>query len=212
MKLAVFYHAKISGEGIPDEEYALELVMHQMLLLRKVGLESKAEKILLGVNGGSGDALTIASMAHGNATVIAHGEKSRTEIPTLNLLRDWARGKSDWGALYFHTKGVTHPHAASYARWRERMEYACITNWQRCVRDLQSGADAVGCHWLTPEKFRGAVTSPFFGGTFWWSRTEYINQLPALPEPTWKNRYEAESWIGRRRPYPIVVDYNPGWP
>lgn len=212
MKISVFYHCKISGEGIPSNDTALEIMAQQMHALGESGLADAASEIQIGVNGSPGDALLVSAFAPAKVSLHVHGPEARTEIPTMNLIRGWLPGKHDWAVLYFHTKGVTHPGEASYDRWRERMQQACVWNWRRCVEDLRRGRDACGCHWLTPEQFPGAVTSPFFGGTFWWAKAEYLMQLPPLPEPTWQNRYEAESWIGRRRPYPRVADYIPGWP
>lgn len=212
MKLAVFYHCKLSGEGIPDNDAAIVLLCHQMHALKASGLAVQAQEIHLGINGTDGDALLAGCFSPPRSVLHVHGSGARTEIPTLNLLREWLPSHPDWHALYHHAKGVTHPRDEFYARWRQRMENACVWNWQRCVTDLEKGYEAVGCHWLTPQQFPGTVTSPFFGGTFWWARSEYLAQLPPLPEPTWANRYEAESWIGRRRPYPRVMDYYPGWP
>lgn len=209
MKIAVWHHSKTSGSGIPDEEFAVSVFAWQMKHLKESGLEDAASEIHLGINGDEASALLPLSFAPGKCSIHIHGS-AVSEIPTMKLLRAWL--KPGWAVLYHHTKGVTHPGQESYDQWRWRMEYACVQEWRRCVRDLGRGYDAVGCHWLTPQKYPGMVTSPFFGGTFWWSRSEYLLQLPDLPEPTWENRFEAESWIGRRRPYPTVMDYHPGWP
>lgn len=210
MKIAVWYHCKIRGEGIPNEETALVVMASQMHVLKESGLAKAADTVHIGINGDMGDALLVGCFAPQQTAITTHGKSARTEIPTMKLLRESL--EPGWAVLYHHTKGVTHPGHAAYDNWRGRMQSACVQEWQRCVEDLKRGAEAVGCHWLTPEKFPGAVTSPFFGGTFWWARSDYLLQLPELPPPTWENRFEAESWIGRRRPYPRVVDYIPGWP
>jgi hypothetical protein len=210
--IALWHHSKISGEGIPNPDFAADVLVSQMLALEKSGLAAAASEIHHGIIGPYGDIITLAMLANNKAEIHCHGEHARTEIPTLNLIRQWLPAHPDWLVLYHHTKGVTHPGEKSYEVWRQRMEDACVWNWQQCVADLEAGYEAVGCHWLTPEKYRAAVTSPFFGGTFWWSTSRYLSQLPELPEPTWLNRFEAESWIGRRRPYPRIRDYYPGWP
>lgn len=212
MNLAVFYHCKISGEGIPSEDYATNVMVMQLQALGLSGLNDAASEIHIGINGSDGDALMVGCFASSKAVLHPHGREARTEIPTQKVIESWLPSHPDWYVLYHHTKGVTHPGQPAYDNWRNRMGHACVSNWRRCVADLDAGAEAVGCHWLTPEKFPGMVTSPFFGGTFWWARAAYLLQLPKLPEATWENRYEAESWIGRRRPYPRVVDYLPGWP
>lgn len=208
--LSVWYHCKISGEGIPDPEYAMLVLASQMDALKQSGLADAASEIHVGVNGPDSDALLAAAFSPEKAQLHIHGPEARTEIPTMEALRKTLR--PGWYYLYHHTKGVTHPHQLPYEVWRGRMQTACVENWRYCIGDLDRGLDAVGCHWLTPERYPSAVTSPFFGGTFWWARSEYLMQLPVLPAATWANRFEAESWIGRRRPYPRIQDYYPGWP
>ena len=209
MKLAIFYHCLLSGPRLPSEDFALAILAEQMHALKESGLFDAAQQRCFCVNGGDGDFLTLGSLAPAPGNIVAHHD-GQSEIPTMNLLRQ--NLKPGWFVMYHQMKGVTHPGEVSYENWRRRMEHACVWNWQRCVADLERGYDAVGCHWLTPERFPGAVTSPFFGGTYWWARSEYLMQLPPLPADTHANRYEAESWIGRRRPYPRVQDYIPGWP
>jgi hypothetical protein len=210
--IAVFYHCKIDGEGIPNPNHACNVMEHQMSALRQSGLSDAAQEIHVGINGTASDSLTVAALSPDKAQIYIHGPLARTEIPTMQVIYSWARTHPDWYLIYHHTKGVTHPGEHAYDVWRQRMEDNCVWNWRQCVADLDAGYDAVGCHWLTPERYAAAVTSPFFGGTFWWSKSKYILQLPKLPAPTWENRFEAESWIGRRRPYPVVRDYFPGWP
>lgn len=214
MKLAVWYHCKLYGDGIPSEDFAVGIMLGQMQALKSSGLSAAASEFHLGINGDSGMGLLALSLVPDNTAPILHlhGSSAKSELLTTAALRAWLPGHEDWFVLYHHIKGVTHPGEASYDRWRWRMENACVNNWQRCVNDLSRGYDAVGCHWLTPERFPGSVTSPFFGGTFWWATAKYLAQLPPLPEASWQNRFEAESWIGRRRPYPKVRDYHPGWP
>jgi hypothetical protein len=212
LNIAVFYHCKLAGEGIPSEDFAAGVMFAQMNALKTSGLADAASEIHIGVNGDDGQALLAAALAPPKARLHVHGNAARSEIPTQKIIEQWLPTHPDWFVLYHHSKGVTHPNEVSYNNWRGRMEDACIVNWRQCVADLQQGFDAVGCHWLTPEKFPGAVKSPFFGGTFWWATAKYLLQLPRLPEATWQNRFEAESWIGRRRPYPRIRDYFPGWP
>ena len=77
---------------------------------------------------------------------------------------------------------------------------------------LAKGRDSCGAHWMTPEQFPGKVKSPFWGGTFFWATAKFLLSLPPLPPPTWKNRFEAENWIGRGPSRPSVTDYHNGWP
>lgn len=209
--IAVFYHCLLSSkERHIDPDYALALIAAQMNALKQSGLADAASAIYVCVNGSESDATAVACLAPEKAVVIHHGADATTEIPTLNVLRDWLPQHPNWCVLYHHTKGVSTPNQAD--GWRRRMENVCVWGWNECVRSLQQGYEACGCHWLTPEKHVGAVTSPFFGGTFWWATSNYLSTLPPLPEPIWANRYEAEVWIGRGPRRPRVRDFIPGWP
>lgn len=209
MKIAVWYHCVLSGLRIPREDHAISILSEQMRAIKLSGLFDIADQRCFCVNGGDGDFLTLCSLAPVPGNIVAHHE-GQSEIPTLNLLRE--NLKPGWFVMYHQIKGVTHPGEKLYEVWRGCMERACVWNWRRCVADLERGFDAVGCHWLTPQQYPAHVTSPFFGGTFWWAKSDYLLQLPALPADTHENRYEAESWIGRRRPYPRVMDYHHAWP
>lgn len=213
MKIAVFYHCILSGGTIPiDTSYACALMADQMDALKESGLLAACDDFFIGINGGGEDVQIAKMIAPAKAKLLAHGPNTTTEIPTMKCLQGWALQNPDCRFMYHHIKGVTHPGDANYQRWRENMEKVCVWGWRNCIENLDSGFDAAGAHWLTPEKYPSIVQSPFFGGTFWWATARYLMQLPDLPEPTWQNRFEAEGWIGKRRPYPRVIDYSPYWP
>jgi len=107
--------------------------------------------------------------------------------------------------LYAHTKGAYHPNPLNTA-FRRSMTSFLVRDWERCA-ELLSDVDAVGCHWLTPAEYPDEVSSPFFGGNFWWARGEYIARLPP---PGGNSRFAAEGWIGLGDPK--VKDLRPGWP
>lgn len=208
MKIAVFYHCLLSSKHRPiPEETAINLICDQMAALEVSGLAEAANDIYVHVNGSAEDASIIASVCSDKSHVILN-DTSNSEIPTLVDLHKWATDNPHCAVLYHHTKGVSTPGAD---RWRKRMENHMVWNWKDCVQRLGM-YEAVGCHWLTPEQNPGSVTSPFFGGNFWWARSEYVSRLPLLPPDTWENRYEAESWIGRGIPRPTIFDPSPGWP
>lgn len=204
MNLAVFYHCWLG-----EQDQGVNILAEQMHALDKSGLSAEAGSLF--ICGGSADVLLASVLCPAHTTLHSFGSSPQSEIPTMKFIQSWIKDFPQAMVCYFHTKGASSQGDPN-ANWRRRMEKHVIWNWRQCVKDLESGADAVGIHWLTPEQFPGMVTSPFFGGTFWWARAEYLRQLPDLPESSHSNRYEAESWIGRRRPYPKIVDYHPGWP
>jgi hypothetical protein len=194
-----------------EEPYALDILTEQMSALSVSGLAAAANEIHVCVNGSEEEIAIVASVAPESASVTGNGTNCNSEIPSLVKLRAWAKDHPGWAVLYHHPKSVSTPRMAD--NWRKRMEGLLIWDWKYCVSVLESGMEAVGCHWLTPEKYgSGVIGSPFFGGNFWWARSDYVNRLPELPPDTWANRYEAETWIGRGNPRPKIEDRSPGWP
>ena len=207
--LAIFFHTIFTGGSTPiDTEHACRITAELMNAMRRSGLAEVVESFMVGINGPSED-VDLARMFCGEARYFPHGAGSTTEIPTLRLVRDWAIAHPDWHTLYFHVKGASRAAMPLWTNWRRCMALSCLWNWRRCVQDLDGGADAVGCHWLTPERHGDMVKAPYFAGTFWWAKSEFLATLPALPAPEWKNRYAAESWIGLGPRLPRVIDYHP---
>lgn len=112
---------------------------------------------------------------------------------------------ADEPVLYCHGKGSGNPSPFQDV-WRRSMTMQLVDDWRRCV-DLLEFRDAVGCHWLVPGRHPYPVTSPYFGGNFWWATAGY---LATLGECSTESRHDAEMWIGRG--HPRVFDLLPGWP
>lgn len=130
------------------------------------------------------------------------------EQVTLNALHAYVR-RPDAArhVLYAHTKGA-YEESVPRDLWRESMTRWLVRYGGTAAVPLLSGHDAVGLHWLTPEKFRDRnISTPFFGGNFWWAASAYLRTLPA---PGTASRFDAEGWIGLGSPK--VADLKPGWP
>ena len=114
---------------------------------------------------------------------------------------------------FWHIKGVTHPGDLLNHAWRKCMEWHVINHWKRCVADLDAGYETVGAHWLTKDKYGPQVTTPFWGGAFFWAKASFLAELPALPAaPTCRQDwFLSENWIGMGRA-PKVKDYADHWP
>ena len=209
--IAIFYHAILSGGARNvNFNYAVNLVAEQMFALRNGGLIDKASEFHVGLNGNYIDQIALSVLCGKSAVISCHGPDAVSEIPTLAMIQQWVSKHPNWYVVYHHTKGVST--ANHVQNWRRRMERFVITRWQDCVAQLESGKDACGCHWLTPETNPGTINSPFFGGNFWWAKSKYLMSLPILPKDSWENRYEAEVWIGKGKKRPFVHDFYPGWP
>lgn len=212
-KIAIFYHGIFRGTVRPiDPIFSTALMAEQMAALEACGLADFANEIWIGINGPEEDGDLARMLAPTKAKVIAHGEGTGTEITTMNIIREWVKSHSGWYVLYFHMKSASHPENPN-TRWRLNMEQHVLANWRGCVLELDRGYDACGCYWLTPEEHPTMIQNhPFFGGTFFWTKSDYLATLPPLPEPEFVNRYAAESWIGSGPRRPRVKCFIDGWP
>lgn len=210
MKIAVWYHCKISGQGIPDRNASEKIVAEQMRALRDSGLESAADEIHIGVNGGYWDSFALSFIIPEKAVFHVHGHDSRSELPTMCELRSWLGTHGDWAVCYHHSKGVTKPRSGEKKHHRLLMEKACIWDWKKCVSDLERGYDAVGINLVHPIK-RPVLPGTFFAGNFWWAKASYLLTLPALPQSVSRwcdaERCMAEGWIGSSKANPRMMDY-----
>lgn len=211
--IAVFYHCRLSG-GSPEIKlpHASAIMAQQMFALTESGLARSAKEIHIGCNGEDDDVAVARMLAPSGSNVVAHGPNSAGEFPTLRYLIGWLPQHQGWHVFYHHSKCATRTDPLCEA-WRFCMELATVWNWRRCVGDLKV-ADSVGAHWMTPEKFGDRVKAPYWGGNFWWARSEFLSTLPPLPERE-RNSAEhwlCEGWIGHGPRRPTVVDYAPHWP
>ena len=133
------------------------------------------------------------------------------EQVTLTALHEYAISRrTEEAVCYAHTKGA-FSNSPINEHWRRSMTRHAIGSWMRCYLLVQSGYDTAGCHWLTPARHHDPptypVTTPMYGGNFWWARTGYLKRLPP---PGNDYRHQAEEWIGLGNPR--AFDLLPGWP
>lgn len=129
---------------------------------------------------------------------------------TLGALYSWVQDEpDDTRVLYAHTKGAFNQ-SPQNDDWRVAMTGAVVRNWETCSAHLDS-ADAAGIHWVTKELAERegwpGISSPFFGGNFWWANVGYLKKLPKLE---YGDRFDAERWIGLGNPE--IMDLKPGLP
>ncbi len=214
--ISIWHHSRVSGgEPCIQFDHAIGIVAEQVIAMRDSGLTAAASEIYFGVNGGEEDAMAVAALAPDKAKVITHPDGAKGEHPTLHAMQLWAKDHPGWLVWYLHTKGATQPGNGFWANWRHCLQGAIIGHWEECVGHLESGrAEACGAHWLTPQRYPSVVNSPFFGGNFWATTSDFICTLPLI-EPSAKDRpafYDAESLIGRGPRPPRIIDYHPVWP
>lgn len=205
MRIAIWYHCILRGSGI-NEEHAIAVLQSQMNALRESGLGTAAREIHIGVNGTDSDALTVMGFNHWPKTRIYSQPDGKSELATLHHLQPWLR--PGWFVFYHHIKGVQYPGNPVWERWRKCMEKACVWNWEECVSLLAKGCDTVGAHWMDSIRYPIIPASQrYWGGNFWWARSEYLMTLPPLKPDSRDNRYEAEAWIGQGKKKPSVYDF-----
>lgn len=220
MKLALFFHARLSGGDFPEHptakvnpEWGATLFDSLMNEIQGGGLYENLNKFVIGLNGTPEESLTMRSPI--GAEIAVFGPLSSSLLPTMALMQKWLPGHEDWLVCFAHMKGATHPHDSLTGRWRHCMAYHCLHRWHDCVSDLQSGKyDACGVHWThnnpnDPNADRWGGNS-YFAGVFWWATARYLLTLPKLPEqPTDRHSfYLPELWLGNGKPR--VRDYHAG--
>jgi hypothetical protein len=203
--LHVFLHARLSGPKI-HPVHAAEILVELTDAMRTSGLLGQA-KLHLGV---SDIDFGLAEKIVPNCDVILFESGRRGELPTLIGMQKFLATHEDCYVLYFHTKCASRTDDLC-EQWRKCMTHHLIRNWQTCAASLDAGFDSVGCHWMTPEQYPGAVGSPYWGGNFWWSKSQFLKTLPMLPEqsPDW---YLPEAWIGLGPFRPKIRDFHHAWP
>jgi hypothetical protein len=220
--IAVFYHALLATGDPPGlSKNCMNVVHHQMQLVGLSGLAQACSEFRAGVNGGGEAEMLASGLLPDNAIIKGHPIASRNECRTIQMIEDWLPGHPGWNVLYFHTKGSTYPAGDEFTgRWRHCMMSNLIWNWSRCVHDLDK-YESVGCHWMNKEQHGDLIDTPYWGGNFWWARSDFLMTVPKLATcgrirtgqsglDDYETRFEAEVWIGRGRP-PTVLDYHRNW-
>jgi hypothetical protein len=138
-------------------------------------------------------------MSEHDATIVAYSPEG-WEQTTLELIHSESV-ITDLPFLYAHTKGAASPTDLNTA-WRRSMLRAVV---RPCLQHLDklSAYDTIGTRWLRTHP----LGTGFWAGNFWIARAEYLRGLPPLE---YRDRYQAETWIGLKNP--THLDLCPGWP
>ncbi len=224
MKILVAYHCLFYHGDPPELRVpACEIIAEQISQMEQSGLLAACDQFIVGINGPVAESHAAADLfLPGKALRVMHGPNSFAENLTIVEIEKFVKDHPDWLILYFHAKGCSHPDGSDYAErvskpWRRAMMHHLVTNWRQCVSDLEAGAEAVGCNWLTGMGWDKSQN--IFGGNFWWAQARYLATLPTIYARerikmdgigAATSRYEAEVWIGNGPRLPIVKVYHPG--
>jgi hypothetical protein len=208
--IAIFYHVYLGGGEHPcNPEIVTGIVTEQLSAIHLSGLSDNTSLFHIGVNGTDEDTFMIAMMEP-KASVNKNGPGT-AELPTMKVMQDWCKVNPGWHVLYLHTKGAIHNGNPVMDQWRRCMERACVWNWKECINAMENnGTESCGAHWLTPEVHPFIGNTAYWGGNFWWAKSDFINTLPTIDVSL--SRYEAEVWIGRGPRRPRVRDFSPHFP
>jgi hypothetical protein len=194
-----------------------------MAILTESGLGRSAEVCFIGINGcesetkSSLQVVKYSEKKHGlHPTILFHGPKATSLLPTMNFLQSWLPGHEDWAVCFFHMKGATHGGRNQLVNnWADCLNHWTIREWRRNIADLESGQfDACGCHWThnSPQDPNAGNwgENSYFAGVFWWATAKYLLTLPQLPDaPKCRHDwFKPELWLGCGKPR--IRDYHPG--
>lgn len=217
--IIIFFHGLFylgsPPELIPD---SIGIIREQMAQLKASGLLDTAKQMVVGINGAS-ESLEIARLLiPEKAEIILHGLDSRNENLTICAMHEFAKGHPDYYILYFHAKGSSKKNQTDHiTNWRNCMMKHLVTNWWRCVSDLDVGFESAGCHWMTHQ---ADGTQSIWAGNFWWAKASFLRTLPSMMLrerikmsgiKSLDSRYESEVWIGYGPRLPRIKDYHHGW-
>jgi hypothetical protein len=189
VRLTHFYHVFADGDWeIPATEHFEELALS--------GLLDNLDNLFLGVVGTSENRAKVKRELPGVVTVEAD---TGWEQVTLNKLHEFSQ-TDDGVVLYAHTKGAWSRDELARV-WRVSMTHDVVTRWRECVYALEK-VQAAGPFWLRSDMPEHSEHRHFFGGNFWWARSNYVAAL----DPVGNNdRYQAEGWIGLGSPVVKVM-------
>jgi hypothetical protein len=184
VKLSHFYHVYADGDWQrPAKEHMEELSVS--------GLLDELENLFLGIVGTKENRATVSRELPG--VPVAEAETGWEQV-TLNAVHEFAQ--TDPGAIFYaHTKGAWSQSKLA-DRWRVSMTHDTVNRWRECVQHLQD-VDACGPYWIKSQMPEHREHKHFFGGNYWWARSEYVRTLEPVKSET---RFQAEGWIGLKDP------------
>lgn len=184
MRLSHFYHVFADGDWMkPAQEHFKALVTSELL--------ENLDMIHLGIVGSRENRLRVAKTLPG--VVVAEADEGWEQV-TLQKLHQHAQ--TDVGIIFYaHTKGAWSQSILA-DRWRASMTHDTVTRWRDCVEALQT-VQACGAHWIRSHMPEHREHEHFFGGNFWWARSDYVRTLEPVKTDT---RFQAEGWIGLNNP------------
>lgn len=217
--IAVFFHAAFYRDPVTPFPMAIPIVWETMQLFKNSGLLEASSFFLAGINGGEESKAAADSVFPPKVTQKYHGLEYKNENGTIVELQNWVKDHPGWLVFYGHGKGLSHAPGSDYGEnvsgpWRRTMAKHLITEWPKCVADLEAGHDIACCHWMR-NMADGSQNIPC--GNMTWVTSDYARKLPSIFDreriktsgiAALESRYEAECVFGFG-PEPKVKEYLP---
>jgi hypothetical protein len=124
-----------------------------------------------------------------------NSDKSITENITLKKIYEDSKTEN-FLVLYMHSKGITYTvrflqqmKIEEYRKcyyWRQYLNWGVIENWKNCVKLIEEGCDVASVNFMRRPY-------PHVSGNFWWSKSQYIRNLPDPTDESWYKAMQANS-------------------
>lgn len=207
MKIKGFWHIAMINNYF-------DIISEQFKLMKDSGLYDACDVIYAGCLGLPDELKKVSLLFHKTKVVldIYNSNMNFFEFITLKSLKYYADHSEPFYGFYIHTKGCSYnPPIEGGTYWRDYMNYYILTKWKDDIEKLNGGYDLCGVK-LLDEKCAPAYQL-HYSGNFFWFKSEYVKSLPLIDSLDIKNRFCAETWIGKANPKAATlcqefVDYN----
>ena len=188
-RLTHFFHAYADGNfETPIRQHFTEV--------RDTGLLYALDSVRVGMVGSAVNrdrVLTLFDELAIPVQVVATTPEGWEQV-TLRELHTFA--KQDGGKIFYaHTKGAWSSDRMANP-WRVSMIHDTVTRWRECVKALDF-VQTAGPFWQESAMPEHHDHKHFFGGNFWWARSDYVAALPPVEN---EHRFQAEGWVGLGSP------------
>lgn len=208
IKINIFWHVLLKN-------HALDIVKEQLRCMKKSGLYTRANNIIIGCIYCDDD------LKEGFNQILFDNNKLKLikssckedeyEFLTLDLIYYNSNNLDSFYGLYIHTKGVSYPGHEGGKFWLDYMNHYNIINWREAVKHLDKGYDLYGVKLLTAKE--QPAFRMHYSGNFFWFWSDYISTLKDPQILNRQNRGDAEMWVCSNHPVAgtgcqVFVDYN----
>lgn len=186
-----------------------DIVTELISTMKESGLYDKLSKIFVSVisQNQEDDVNFISGLIGEKGEIVFISDiATHYEFPILEHMLRMAKSGEKFYCVYFHSKGSSNSikTVGNYgpgintlkkllklsASTRKMLAYWSLSKWKLALATLQNGYSTYGCNY-----YHISDDCHFYGGNFWWSKSEYIKNRPEFLPELKTNRYFAEGWL-----------------